>query len=213
VQWGEQGKQLVLVGAQRHPAFLRAVEERLTAADQWGRLVTFPDLDLALEWTENRLIAEHDPPAVAPGAVTLVQHQLCVGLGPGMLARLEAVLEPRQYAPGEVIIRRGDRGDEVYLLMRGQVSVTLDLPNGQLTRLSTLSPGMTFGELALVDRSPRTADVRAHKAVECLVLSAAALDRLGEEEPRIKTGILENLLRNVHRMVGQLNREVTTLTQ
>ena len=213
VQWGEQGKQLVLVGVQRHAAFLRAVEEGLTAADQWGRLVTFPDLDLALEWSENRLIAEHGPPAVAPGAVTLAEHQLCVGLGPDGLARLEAVLEPRRYAAGEVIIRRGDRGDEVYLLMRGQVSVTLDLPNGQLARLSTLSPGMTFGELALVDRSPRTADVRAHGAVECLALSAAALDRLGEAEPRIKAGILENLLRNLHRMVARLNREVTTLTQ
>ena len=213
IQCGEREKQLVLVGAQRHAAFLRVIEEQLTAADQWGRLVTFPDLDLALEWAENRLIAEHDPLAIAPATVGLAEHQLCAGLDRAALARLEAVLERQRYTHGQVIIRRGDPGDAVYLLMSGQVSVTLDLPNGQRTRLSTLSPGMTFGELALVDRSPRTADVRADTVVECCVLSAAALDRLGVAEPRIKTAILENLLRSVHRMVARNNRELATLTQ
>jgi glutaminase len=156
---------------------------------------------------------QHDPTAIAPGSVTLAEHQLCTGLAADMLARLEAVLELRHYTPGELIIRIGDRGAEVFLLMRGLVSVTLDLPHGQRTRLSTISPGMTFGELALVDQSPRTADVRADSPAECLVLSAAALERLGEAEPRIKTGILVNLLRSVYGIVARRNREVTTLTR
>jgi len=210
---GERGKQLVLVGAERHPGFLRRFDELLTAADQWGRLVTFPDLDPALEWAENRLVAAHGPPGGAPAAVPLAAHDLCRGLDAAALAHLEAALERQRYSQGQVILRRGDPGDAVYLLTAGQVSVTLDIPNGQRTRLSTLSPGMTFGELALVDRSARTADVRADTPVECLVLSATALDRLGEAEPGIKTGILQNLLRSVHRMVARLNHEVATLTR
>jgi len=213
VACGERGKQVVLVGADHHPSFLRRFEELLTAADQWGRLVTFPDLDPALEWAENRLLAAHGPAGAGPTTVSLAAHDLCRGLGAHALARLEAALEVRRYPQGQVIIRRGDPGDAVYLLASGQVSVTLDLPNGQRTRLSTLSPGMTFGELALVERSPRTADVRADTAVECFVLSADALDRLGETEPGIRAGILQNLLRSVHRMVARLNHEVATLTR
>jgi CRP-like cAMP-binding protein len=71
---------------------------------------------------------------------------------------------------------------------------------------------MTFGELTVVDRSPRTADVRADTAVECLVLPAAALDRLGTTHPALKMTILENMLRNVHKVVRRLDRQVTALS-
>jgi CRP-like cAMP-binding protein len=95
--------------------------------------------------------------------------------------------------------------------MRGQVSVTVDVPGGRVARLSTISPGMAFGELAVIDRSTRTADVRADAPAECRLLSAEVLDRLGDTDPEIKMRILENLLRSVHRMVSRLNHELWTL--
>jgi glutaminase len=212
VNLGEQGKQLVLVGMQEHSTFLRSLEEGLTAIEQWGRLQTFADLDPALEFCEDRLLARHGVDADG-GAVTLFDHQVCRGLGPDALARLAAVLQPRHYEPGALIVRKGDRADELFLLMAGQVSVTTALPDGQVKRLSTSSAGMAFGELAVLDRSERTADVRADKRVECLVLSAEDFDRLGAEQPAIKMRILENLLRSVHRMVGRLNRELGALAR
>jgi CRP-like cAMP-binding protein len=81
-----------------------------------------------------------------------------------------------------------------------------------MRRLSTVSPGMVFGELTVVDRTARTADVHADTAVECLVLPAAALDRMGATHPSLKMAILENLLRNVHQVVGRLDRQVTALS-
>ena len=97
------------------------------------------------------------------------------------------------------------------MLLCGQVSVNVALPNGQMTRLSTISAGMSFGELAITDRSARTADVHADTQVECYQLSAAAFDRLGSTEPVVKMTILENLLRQVSRTVGRLNHEVWAL--
>jgi glutaminase len=98
--------------------------------------------------------------------------------------------------------------------MNGQVRVTLDLPNGQVTRLSTRSPGMTFGELAIVDRSSaRTADVRADTAVDCYALTIDAFDGLGKTHPYIKMTLLENLLRNVSQMVARTSQEVATLSR
>ena len=59
-----------------------------------------------------------------------------------------------------------------------------------------------------IDRSPRTADARADTPIECLVLSAAALDRLRDTDPSIAIHILQNLLRGVHRMVRRSNEEL-----
>ena len=61
-------------------------------------------------------------------------------------------------------------------------------------------------------RTTRTADVHADTAVECLVLPAATLDRMGASHPALKMAILVNLLRNVHQVVGRLDRQVTALS-
>ena len=99
----------------------------------------------------------------------------------------------------------------IYLLTAGSISVTIDNPSGR-RRLSTLSAGMTFGELTVIDRSPRTADVHADTPVECLVLPATTFDRMTTTHPALKMAILQNLLRNVHKVVGRLDRQVTALS-
>lgn len=95
--------------------------------------------------------------------------------------------------------------------MNGEVSVVVALSDGQLKRLSTMSAGMTFGELAIVNRAPRSADVRADTSVECYLLPAAAFDRLGDTHPKIKVILLQNMMRSAYQMVSRLNQEVATL--
>jgi CRP-like cAMP-binding protein len=70
---------------------------------------------------------------------------------------------------------------------------------------------MVFGELTVIERSRRTADVRADTDVECLALPADELDRLSETRPAVAMTIMRNLLRNVHRTVHRLSREVAAL--
>ena len=212
IELGTHQKRLVLVNGQKHPKFLRAIEEGLTAADQWGRLITFSDLDPALEWCENRLITETNPSLLADRPITLAEHEVCSGLSPEALAVLQGVLQLRRFDAGALVIRKGDPADVLYLLMQGQVSVTIVLPNGGNKRLATFPAGMAFGELAIIDRGERTADVRADTAVECYVLPVTALDRLGETHPAIKMKLLENLLRHVSRTVNRLNQEVGALS-
>ncbi len=206
---GADGKTAVLVGVGEHRRFVRQLEERLMAEEHQGGLSIFADLDAALEWCEERVLA--GAAACEEPVLTLKQHELCAGLGADELHALGAVLQPRRFAPGDVIVREGDRAEELFLLMRGRVSVTVDLPGGERKRIATVSPGMVFGELTVVDRSRRTADVRADTVVECLALPAVELDRLGETRPAVTTTILRNLLRNVHRTVNRLSREVAAL--
>jgi glutaminase len=207
------GKHLLLVSLQhRHSKFVRFLQEQLTNDDQertWLRI--FPDMDIALEWCENRLISERRLDD-SSHEVTLAEHDLCRGLTPEAMAFLETLLKKRRYEPGELIVRKGEPADEIYLLMSGEVSVRVDLPNGQIKRLSTLSPGMAFGEIAVISRSVRSADVHADKHVECYLLSTSAFDELGESNPIIKMTLLQNLLRNFYRMLTMVEREVTTLS-
>ncbi len=207
-----RGKELLLVGADSQPRFLRVLEERQSDGRGEARLRTFLDLDLAFEWCEDRLLAPHGPLDGRGRSVPLVEHELCRGLDTADLGHLEGLLERRAFAPGELIVRMGDPAAEIYLLARGEVSVMIELPGGRLKRLSTLSPGMAFGELAVVNRSPRAADVRADTPVECYALATAAFDRLSDTHPKAKIIILENLLRNVAKMLVQLDEEIAALS-
>jgi glutaminase len=204
-------RELVFVGLHHHPRFARALAEGLALTERPARPRTFPDVDAALEWCEDRLLFGTRPAAVAAPAVPLRDHEICRGLTAGEIAVLEARTERRTFAAGALIIRKGEEADGFHLLMRGTVSVTIDLPDGQLRRFSTLSAGMAFGELAVVDRAPRSADVRATSDVECHAVSVADFEDLGRMHPRIKMTVLENLLRNASRVVNRLNREVATL--
>ena len=202
----------MLVNAQRHPRLVRQLEERLGPEEHW-QLVAFPALDPALEWAEDQLLSREAGPRSAPGALPLAAHPICRGLSPEQLESFEKLLEPLRFEAGETILRKGEPADRIYFLMEGEVSVVTELPNGELTRLSTLSRGMTFGELAAVSRAPRSADVRADEAAACYALPLVSFERLAETRPDIKGVLLENLLANVCQTVARLTHEVATLAQ
>jgi len=204
-------RNLVLTGMQRQPRLRRALEEAFSGREGPSRVRICADLDVALEWCENQLLAESCGVPAVVGALALADHDLCRGLGASGLAHLERVLERRSFPTGAAIVRRGDSAEELFLLTSGEVSVIVDLPGGAQRRLATLSAGKTFGELAVVQRAPRTADVRADTAVECWVLPTVALERLARTDPGITITILENLLRNAAQTLARANQEVVTL--
>jgi len=204
------GKRILFAGTQDHARFVRFIEENLVVEGGDTKILRFPDLDAAIEWCENQIIDRRlriDYMSPLP----LGDHEICHGMDEDALAVLESVLETQSFAAGEVIIRRGDPADRIYLLTKGRVSITVDLPNGQLKRLSTMSPGMVFGELAIVHGGVRSADVRADEATECYTLSIEAFEELGKQYPRIKMTVLQNLLRNAARTVARLTAEVSIL--
>lgn len=209
---GRHHRTLVLANSDAQPRFLRTIEEELAATDDWGRLLRFADLDAAIEWCENRILSE-SLASPATLALPLAEHPILQGMSPEELVQIAAIAECRRYEAGKIILHRGEPGDYLCLLLSGRVSVTADLPNGRIARLASLSTGMVFGELAILDHSPRTADVRADTAVECAVLLVHDLDMLGVQQPSLKVHLLENLLRNASRTVGRLNSEIQALSR
>jgi len=206
------GQVLVLVGGERHPRLLRHLDEVRAGETGESSLLNVADLDAALEWCERRLLLGTET-AAGIDPVPLGEHDICAGLAPAEIERLASAMTRQTYAAGDVILRTGDVADAMYLLASGDVSVTVDLPSGRRMRLSTLTRGMTFGELAVVSGGTRLADVRADTAVECWVLTNDALERVGLAQPRIEQTILRNLLRNVATMLERANGELAVLAR
>ena len=172
---------LVALSQISHLPELGAALAQLTGMD--GSLGVFADKDLALEWCEDRLLTSA---ALGPSDefVPLAENELCSGLDEGAIARLEAVTRPAAFAAGETVVRAGDHGESLYLLVRGQVSISIDLADGGSVRVATLSAGMAFGEMVMLGEKVRSANVRADSDVDCLELSMGDLALLGDSDPR-----------------------------
>jgi CRP-like cAMP-binding protein len=189
--------------------------ERLETLPEETRdwVISFENLDCALEWCENKMLLELARGRDSQQDLPLVEHEMCKGLSADEFQRLRAKMVRVTFAAGDTIMRQGDAAEEIYFLSRGEVTVTVGGVTGQVTRVSTLTPGMVFGEMSAIDRQPRSADVRADQDVTCYVLPIREFDRLGKSDPLLKATLLENILRHVTGMLRRLNGEVSALAR
>lgn len=169
---------------------------------------TFPDNDPALEFCEDQLLAKEGYVPPAEHSFALNEFELVEGFTEEELAYFESAVTECHYASGDTIITTGEEARELFLLARGRVSVFVGRA-GSLRRLATFSPGMVFGEMSLIDRSPRSATIIADSPVECRVLLIDAFDQLGEEHPSVKIKLLENLGRGLSRKLRKANEELS----
>jgi len=204
------GRRLAFVAAAEHPRFVRRLEEHVALAPRHVRLHLFPDRDHALEWCESRLLDDPRAPR-DEHASTLAGHDLCRDFTTAEVQTLGTMVEARSFPAGVPVLRQGEAPDGLYFLLRGEVSVLIDVPPSRRKRLATLSAGMAFGELALLDRSPRSADVHADTAIECAFLPLARFDRMGATHPKITVKLVTNLFRAASRMVLRLNHELASM--
>ena len=201
-----QGVQLVFTNT-AHTTQLRRFM-KLKMKEQFDELFrSFDDNDTALEWCENRLLSEKLGGTVTERLVKTADYQLLAGLSPEELAAVKACFEHRQFQQGEVIISVGAQAGELYFLNRGRASATLPRANGATKRLGTFSPGMVFGEMALLDESPRSATVTADTEVECDLLQIADFERLGESHPHIIQVMMRNFAVSLSRNLKKRNQE------
>jgi len=170
----------------------------------------YADDDFALEYGENLLLARRFPDQALEAKVPLANCALFAGLEPDELAVLEQWLVRRTYRHEQTIISAGQASNELFVIIDGAAMVSIPTQDG-VARVDAFTPGMTFGELAFLDRSPRSANVTALGAVECRVLTRDAFAQLDSEAPAIKIRLLENLALGMTGMLRQANRELAVL--
>lgn len=109
---------------------------------------------------------------------------LFVGLDPAALAELVGTMRARTVPAGTTIVRKGERGDAMFLIAAGGVDV--GLADGTTRRLSE---GDFFGEMALLSREPRNATVAAAVTTDLLVIDAVDFLRLCERLPEMRASV------------------------
>ena len=108
------------------------------------------------------------------------------------------------FTDGEVIIQQGDVGDRMYVVQTGSVEVVHE-SNGEERRLSALTAGDFFGEMALFDKVVRSASVRALGEARVLTIDKRTLlKRISEDHL-----LAYNLLRSMSTRVRDLNDQVS----
>src|SRR6058998_476359 len=100
----------------------------------------------------------------------------------------------RHFAPGEIVVRRGEIGEEMYVIIAGRADVFAGEGAGR-QRINELKRGDVFGEMGLVRHAERTADVVAAGEVDVLALDEHFLRRIKNRYPRIASPVFLNLTR------------------
>lgn len=103
------------------------------------------------------------------------------------LSQVIQALRPKMVSAGETIIRKGEIGHEMYLLVHGEVEV-LDEDG---TVVTVLKDGDFFGEVALLMSTPRNANVRARTSCDLFVLEKADFNRILRDHPQFAQGVME----------------------
>jgi small-conductance mechanosensitive channel len=124
------------------------------------------------------------------------------------IVRLAAASERRVFAPGETVIKAGERGSSMFVINRGRVRVSIS-ENGKRRTVATLNEGDFFGEMALFTGEPRTANVSAAEETEVLEIGHQAMKQLFESNPNLVESLSATI---AERRIGLMKKEETTET-
>jgi len=118
---------------------------------------------------------------------TLRKVPLFEGANAVLLASLILALKPVVFQPGDLVIRQGEIGREMYLISRGEVEVT----DGSGNALATLGEGDFFGEASLLTSAPRNATVRAKSYCDFFALDKSDFKRVLRDHPQFRQSLME----------------------
>src|SRR5262249_33143724 len=162
------------------------------------RETVFADTDAALEWAEDRLIAAQQGLAASAAELAIPDIPVLGGLSDADKALIAGHLGRADYGAGDVVIRQGDTDRSLFIVAKGTTTVRVNVDgNGRQVRLASYSRGTVFGEMALLDRQPRSATVIADDEVVCYELSEEAFGALVAEHPLIAVSLLTNIAREL----------------
>ena len=120
------------------------------------------------------------------------------------LLRVARTLRRRRFRRGEVIFHEGDPGDALHVVAAGSVKISLESEDGTEAILVTLGPGESFGELALLDGSPRSASAVAVEPTETLALGRGALRELMSADDGLRDALLAGVATALRRLTNQM---------
>jgi CRP/FNR family cyclic AMP-dependent transcriptional regulator len=130
-------------------------------------------------------------------AVILKMNPMFADLGTDELARISGLCRTQQLGLGEVLFQKGDSGDALFGVRRGQIRIETGSADGSRLTLNFMGPGDLFGEVAVLDGQSRTADATAGEPTELFVLRREDFLSHLEREPRVAIKIIQLLCQRI----------------
>lgn len=169
------------------------------------------DADDALRWCEDALLREHGISSEpAESLVAIAEQDLLVGLSDVTVSTLEAATVTRVFPAGSTIFAEGAVADALYFVAAGQVSAVVK-SGGSFRRLSTMGPGSSFGELAVIEGGLRSATIVADDATLCHTLTLDAFAKLVAEDPVVGAELHRAIARSLATRLRQATKEATVM--
>jgi len=209
----EQGKSFFLSHLHEESPLWAAVSSQAGVRRNLG-LQAFIDNDSALSRAEDLVLADQQEGGRWNLEIPLSKIDMLQQLNDEQIAYLDEILDIRHYRNGDQIIGQGDTTTDMYFLSAGAVSVVMNVTGSQRTvRLSGLRPGVTFGEMGMINETARSTSVIADQDVSCFVLSRDAFHRLVDERSDIVTVLLMNMMQEMSNRLRITSAQVSELEQ
>jgi len=168
-----------------------------------------PELDHALEWCENEIIARHRD---RDGEEASLRDWFTQILGAENDAQdLIQRCQRLEVDAGEIIVRAGEAADSMHFILEGRVGIMIPAEQGRITRVRSLGRYTTIGEMGLVSHAPRSATIQAEVASVLYVLTSDQFEAVKHENPALGQKLLTYFVSVMAERLTFANRMITVL--
>lgn len=182
------------------PTLIAWVNDERVLANTWIHVNEDASWRQAADIAELQAFFRPSPSAALSGAdispAVLRRFKVLACLNDDQLAGFSKFLQSERFQQGAVVVKQGDHGDAMHLILSGDLRVSTQA-DGRESTLATLGPGDYFGDIALFDPSPRSADVVANVDSVVLKLTATGFERLARQSPDLAAPFLLSTIRTL----------------
>ena len=206
------GRDNIAYGPMELPALVNWIKQGKATANSW----VFKDdagWSRASDMTELKVLFKSKLPSNAAAAAdalgiqpgSLRRIKMFADVDERLLASLLPYLEVLKVSSFETVVKKGDHGDALFMVLEGEVRARSMIDGKEMT-LATMSVGECFGELAIVDHGPRSADVVANQPSILIKVSRAALEKMFAEAPALAAPFTFALARVIAQRVRAVSK-------
>ena len=178
--------------------------------NSWRQARDIAELKMFFSRTTTTATSGTAQPNITPGALRRIK--ILAELSDPQLAHLSDYLEKQRVTQWSVVVRQGEKGDAMYFILEGELRARV-MAGERETILCTFGPGEIFGDMALFDHGPRSADVVANVDSTVMKLSAAQFERLTKEAPALAAPFLQATARTLAARIRADNKRLDRVTQ
>ena len=175
-------------------------------ADKWGKASQFPELHACFQTTSEAASST----VLTPGVLRRIK--ILATLNDTQLAHLSDFMEFQNWPTHSIVFRQGDMGDAMFLVLHGELRARTMSGDAE-SILATFRGGDFFGDMALFDNGPRSADVVANMDSGLIKISAANFYRLVREAPALATPFLQAAARTLSYRIRADNKRLLQVSE